>query len=592
MLFVLASGASFARVAPSSPPSQPAVAESASDAVDEVIRGEMQKRHIPGLSLAIIQDGKIVKTKGYGVTEKGGETPVTTATLFQAGSISKPVSALGALCLVEQGKLALDEDVNSKLTSWKVPPNDFTKEKKVTLRGLLSHTAGLTVHGFPGYATDEPVPTVVQVLDGAKPTNTSPIRVDILPGSKWRYSGGGYTVMQQMVVDVIGKPFPEIMRETVLVPLDMKESTFEQPLPAELAKRTATGHSADRSLVKGKWHIYPEMAAAGLWTTPSDLARFAIGVQAAATGKSGKTLSRQMARQMLTEQKNTYGLGFGLQGSGAALRFGHGGRDAGFDARLIACAETGQGAAIMINANDNSQMVSRIVDAIAREYHWPAESASSSTPTKHPAAVVDEKKLVGYAGRYEFANNQMMTFATERGRLLTIVDGFPDEEFLPETDDRFDSTQRGVQVTFVKDGDGEVAGFLWKEDGRERKAPRIGPLFHTLKPQTDPDPARTEKVVAALKALGQGGKALADSPVLTRGARDDFGKGGPARDLVGLKSITFLADQDASARKIERHEGKVSRILHYRLVADKPERGLLIHLTADGLVTDFDIVDD
>src|SRR5262249_16319368 len=156
------------------------------------------------LSLAIIQDGKIVKAKGYGVTEKGGKTPITTTTLFQAGSISKAVAAMGALHLVEQGKLMLDEDVNSRLTSWKVPENEFTKDKKVTLRGILSHSAGLTVHGFPGYAVDSPFPTLVQILDGEKPANTQAIRVDILPGSRWRYSGGGYTIMQQMILDVAG----------------------------------------------------------------------------------------------------------------------------------------------------------------------------------------------------------------------------------------------------------------------------------------------------------------------------------------------------------------------------------------------------
>ena len=238
-----------------------------------MILGEMRKRQVAGLSLAIIQDGKIVKARGYGVTERSGDSPVTTATLFQAGSISKSVSALGALRLVEQSKLALDEDVNARLVTWKVPVNEFTKEKKVTLRGLLSHTAGLTVHGFPGYATDDPVPTVVQILDGAKPANTKPIRVDFVPGSQWRYSGGGYTVMQQMIVDVTGAPFPRFMREAVLGPLAMKDSTFEQPLPAGTAKQTASGHVGDRSPVKGRWHIYPEMAAAGLWTTPSDLVR-------------------------------------------------------------------------------------------------------------------------------------------------------------------------------------------------------------------------------------------------------------------------------------------------------------------------------
>jgi CubicO group peptidase (beta-lactamase class C family) len=201
--------------------------------------------------------------------------------------------------------------------------------------------------------------------------------VDILPGSTWRYSGGGYTVVQQMIIDVTGKPFPLFMLEAVLRPLGMDSSTFEQPLPAEKAKLAATGHLSERSLVKGRWHIYPEMAAAGLWTTPSDLLRFALGVQAAYSGKSGAVLSREMARQMLTVVKDNYGLGVGLQGSGRALRFGHGGRDEGFDARLWAYAETGQGVAIMINTNDNSQMLSRIERAVAREYHWP-----DSPPTK------------------------------------------------------------------------------------------------------------------------------------------------------------------------------------------------------------------
>jgi CubicO group peptidase (beta-lactamase class C family) len=565
-------------------------ANPSSDVIDDVIRGEMLKRHIAGLSLAIIEGGKIVKARGYGVVEKGGDDRVTESTLFQAGSISKPVAALGALLLVEKGKLDLDEDVNARLISWKVPENEFTRGKKVTLRGLLSHTAGLTVHGFPGYSTDGQVPTLVQVLDGEKPTNTAPIRVDILPGSRWRYSGGGYTVMQQLMIDVTGKPFPQIMQQAVLGPLGMQESTFEQPLPAPKARLTATGSYQDRSLVQGRWHLYPEMAAAGLWTTPSDLARFAIGVQEALAGRSDKTLSGPMARQMLTEQKNTYGLGLGLQGGGGTSRFGHGGRDEGFDAQLVAYAETGQGAAIMINANDNSRMVSRILEAIAREYRWPGYP-TFTPPDRRPFEVAGET-LVACTGRYEFANNQMLTFATGRGRLLTLVDGFPDEEFLPEADDRFSSTQRDVQVTFLKGGEGEVSGLLWRDGGRERKVPRIGPLFHQLRAQSDPDLARTEKVATALKALGEGGRAIAESPLLTPGARADFGGGGTTRDLAGTRPLIFLGERDVAGRLIERHQGEVNRILFYRLVTDKGERGLLVHLTADGLITDYDIVED
>ncbi len=211
----------------------------------------------------------------------------------------------------------------------------------------------------------------MQVLDGKKPANTAPVQVDFLPGSKWRYSGGGYTVMQKLVVDVTGKPFPQFMGEAVLGPAGMKESTFKQPLPAEKAKLAAAGEYANHTPVGGKWHVYPEMAAAGLWTTPSDLLHFAAAVQDAVAGKSNKILSKQTARQMLTEEKDHDGLGVFLQGSGTNLRFSHNGRNEGFDTLLVAYAESGRGAAIMVNANEDSGSLGRILKAIESEYRWP-----------------------------------------------------------------------------------------------------------------------------------------------------------------------------------------------------------------------------
>jgi CubicO group peptidase (beta-lactamase class C family) len=228
----------------------------------------MEVYKVPGLSVAVIDNFKIVWAKGYGVTEAGTTTPVTTKTLFQAGSISKPVAATGTLYLVEHGKLSLDEDVNRKLVSWKVPENEFTKDQKVTLRGLMSHSAGLTVHGFPGYAVDEPVPTLVQIFNGEKPANTAPIRVDIVPGTKFVYSGGGVTIEQQLVMDVTGKPFPQFMRETVLDKIGMLESTYQQPLPPARAVLAASGTHTDGKVVRGKWHVYPEMAAAACGLHP------------------------------------------------------------------------------------------------------------------------------------------------------------------------------------------------------------------------------------------------------------------------------------------------------------------------------------
>lgn len=340
------------------------------DEVDDAVAGQMRDHHIVGLSLAIIDGGKIVKAQGYGFTDKSGKQPVTAATLFQAASVSKSVAALGALRLVEQGRLLLDEDVNVKLRTWKVPENEFTKDQKVTLRRILSHSAGLTIHGFAGYEAGTPLPTLAQVLDGVKPAHSSPIRVNIIPGSKWRYSGGGYTVMQQLMIDVTGQPFPEFMQEFVLKPLSMTQSTYEQPLPDNMAATTATGYEADGTEVKGRWHIYPEMAAAGLWTTPSDLARFAIGIQESLAGKSNPVISTALTRQMLTPQKDNDGLGVFLSGSGKGLQFWHNGRNEGFDSLIGAGAKSGKGAVIMINANDDSRALNKIMKAIAAEYRW------------------------------------------------------------------------------------------------------------------------------------------------------------------------------------------------------------------------------
>lgn len=286
------------------------------DKVDDVVAAQMAKRHIPGLSLAVIEGGRVVRAKGYGVTGEIGSKPVDVDTLFLAGSISKSVTALGALRLVESGKLSLDSDINGILKTWHLPENELTKNKKVTLRLILSHSAGITVHGFEGYAVGGPVPTLVQVLDGLKPANSEAIRVDTIPGTQWRYSGGGYTIAQQAIIDVTGDTFPEYMWHNVLSPLRMSASTFAQPLPKELEARAAAGFSAIDEQVPGRWHIYPEMAAAGLWTTPSDLARYLIGVQESYQGRSNPVISQAMTREMLKEQKESDGLGVFLQGKG------------------------------------------------------------------------------------------------------------------------------------------------------------------------------------------------------------------------------------------------------------------------------------
>lgn len=333
------------------------------------LAGLMKLCNDPGLSVAVIEEYKIAWVKAYGTTELGGTAPVTTRTLFQAGSISKPVAATGMLALVQEGKLSLDEDVNAKLKTWKVPENEFTKEQKVTLRRLASHTAGLTVHGFPGYDVEDKLPTLVQVFNGEKPANTAPIRVDFVPGTKERYSGGGVTIEQQVMMDVTAKPFPALMKETVLDKIGMSDSSYQQPLPGAWATRAATGTYRDGKAVHGKWHVYPEMAAAGLWTTPTDLAKFAIEIALSQQGKSNKVLSQRTTEEMLTPVREQAGLGFFVSKDRPA-EFGHNGADEGFQALLVMNADTGQGAAIMANSDNGILVASELLRGIAKEYGW------------------------------------------------------------------------------------------------------------------------------------------------------------------------------------------------------------------------------
>ncbi len=247
------------------------------------LAARMRYYHTPGVSIAVINEGKVEWARAFGVRDSRTNEPMTVETILQASSISKPVFALAVMRLVERGKVQLDEDINRYLESWKVPPTGEW-QPVITLRQLLSHSAGLTVDGFIGYHVNEPLPTIPQILDGTAPANSPPIRVNILPGTTFRYSGGGTTVAQLAVVELLDQPFPKIMKDLVLGPLGMERSTYEQPLPDRLHGTAAAGHVWKGDTLGGKWHVYPEMAAAGLWTTPTELCNVGLELQRAVEG--------------------------------------------------------------------------------------------------------------------------------------------------------------------------------------------------------------------------------------------------------------------------------------------------------------------
>jgi CubicO group peptidase (beta-lactamase class C family) len=339
--------------------------------VEQTVAAEMERYQVPGASVAVVEGYEIAWAAGYGNRSLEPREPVTAETLFQAASISKPVTAIAVLRLVEQGKLNLDEKVNERLKGWKIPENAVTQKTPIQLRHLLSHSAGLTVHGFPGYASDKTTPSLLEILNGQPPANTPAIRSFLRAGERFRYSGGGYCVIQQLLIETTGESFPQLMSDLVLKPADMQHSTFEQPLPAALASQAATGFRPKQVAIAGKWHTYPEMAPAGLWTTPSDLARVAIDVAKSYAGKDGKLLSKDMAHKMCTLENRVHGLGFALTGTGQSLCFQHGGANEGFRCVLMMHPATGQGIAVMTNSDHGGKLTDAVAKSAAEAYGWP-----------------------------------------------------------------------------------------------------------------------------------------------------------------------------------------------------------------------------
>ena len=430
--------------------------------------------HTPGLGLAIIEGFELAWAGGFGQREAGSDDPITADTLFQAASISKPVMALGVMRLVQDGVLELDRDVNDYLTSWRVPANDGW-QPSLTLRQLLSHTAGVTVSGFPGYTTAETVPSLAQVLEGEPPANTPRIEVKILPGLTCRYSGGGSVIAQQVIVDHLGKPFPQLMRELVLEPLGMVDSTFEQPLPAAWASRAATSHPYKGNPLPGRHHVYPEMAAAGLWTTPADLARAGVELMRAVNRQPSAVLSQETAEAMLQPQHagSSEGyqpaIGFFVRGEEESRYFYHSGWNEGFVAHAQFFPATGQGVVLMLNSNEGNDLMFDIGRAIRREFGWPG-----TLPTQKMA--VEAADVERYTGEYATEAGMELRVDAQDGKLRLQTAGQLPVPIYASTELEFFARVVNLTIVFHHDEAGEIAGLTLEQEGQEFEAARQGAL--------------------------------------------------------------------------------------------------------------------
>lgn len=410
----------------------------------------MQFYHVPGLSLAVIHDGEVEWARGYGSKETGKPEPISPDTLFQAASISKPVAAMAALSLVEKGILNLDEDVNQKLRTWKVPENEFTQVEKVTLRRILSHSAGLTIHGFMGYPKVKDIPGLTQILDGTPPANSAEVRVDVPPGSIWRYSGGGTTVAQLLMMDVSGRPFAELMQESVLEKIGMTSSTYEQPLPEFMSGREATAHRPDGTGYEGAWHTYPEQAAAGLWTTPTDLAKFVIEVQRSLQGKANYVLNQQTTQEMLTLQKGKYGLGLHIEEDGAVTWFGHGGSNAGYRNQMIGLMDSGQGVVVMTNGDLGTLLIWEVIRSVASVYGWHAfGTREKACLASMPAS---SKEIVGIYAIEDVPDLKFSIYVQGDRLIVDIPEIYPQGLTLyPQSETAFFLAEDAAELVFSMD---------------------------------------------------------------------------------------------------------------------------------------------
>jgi len=424
------------------------------------IKERMAYYKLKGLSLAVVHNYQVVWAKGYGWADEAEKRPVTVNTLFQAASNSKSINAMGVLKLVQDKKLDLYTDINFYLKSWQFPYDSLSKNKKITLANLLSHTAGLSVHGFPGYDRKAQLPTITQILDGKAPANTAAVRSEFEPGLKSKYSGGGTTISKLVIMDVTGQPYDKFMYDNVLKPLGMINSFFTQPPPADKLNMLATGYYVNGSEVPHKFHVYPEQAPDGLWTTPTEMCKYIIETQLAYAGRSSKVLTPEMTKLSLTPYIDKIAaLGVFVEERGTTKYFQHGAGNEGFCGQYYASVEGGDGVVVYVNS-DNRSIIQEVINSVATVYKW----KDFYDATVKSEVTVPESVLAKYTGVYMFDDVLTAIFKKEDGYYYLSDNVYAKMYFT--TEKSFFNEEFQTEKTFLMDTAGNVTGFSRQINGK------------------------------------------------------------------------------------------------------------------------------
>jgi len=429
----------------------------------------MEQFSVPAVSVAVIDDRELAWARAWGVIKTGVDEPVTAETIFQAGSVSKPVAALLALALVGDSELELDRPVNDVLQSWRVPENDLTRAEPVTLRHIITHQAGFTPFSYLIQRDQSKVPGMAELLAGGI-RDWPVVTVEFVPGSRHAYSNAGYCALQLVLEEASGLSLHQLATREMFGPLKMSHSHFDEPLGSEVLANAASGHTRKRTgegqrreaePVEGKAEIAPG-ATGGLWSTPTDLARVVVEVMRAWHGESELLIPPELSREFLTPQVENEGLGIYLLGEGPTLRARHGGSMVGFICLLVFYPNSGQGAVLMSNSDGGRWLQQELLAAIAEEYEWPGY------PVRRILGTTTPEQLQELVGVYSLDSSPKYTFTVkiEDGAAVGQINKYPTFQLEPTTErDLFLLPRESLEILFRRGEDGTIAKVTLRRSG-------------------------------------------------------------------------------------------------------------------------------